>query len=109
MKNRHRLAEERSIAYHSAVAARLCAEPRLLENVRQRVAGTIGEKSRSAPLAEEWAAILSLGLPEICSFLVEDSERARELRQATPFAGMLEPKERWRIWRDVLDGFDAGR
>jgi hypothetical protein len=38
-------------------------------------------------------------LSTIESFLVERSELADELRQSSPFAGALEPRERWRIWR----------
>jgi hypothetical protein len=39
--------------------------------------------------------------------LVDDDEEARSLRQATPFAGALKPRERWRIWdeeRRRVDG-----
>jgi hypothetical protein len=33
--------------------------------------------------------------------LVEDSEMARELRHVSPFAGVLEPKVRWRLLREL--------
>ena len=39
--------------------------------------------------------------PEIGAFLTDDGEHATELRQSTPFAGALDPRERWRIWREV--------
>ena len=38
---------------------------------------------------------------EIAALLIDPSERARALRQATPFAGTLEPRERWKLWSDV--------
>jgi hypothetical protein len=37
--------------------------------------------------------------------LVEDSEHMTALRQATPFAGVLEPAKRWAIY----EGFDLQR
>jgi hypothetical protein len=33
--------------------------------------------------------------------LVERSEAADALRQVTPFAGVIDPRARWQIWRDV--------
>jgi hypothetical protein len=35
----HRLAEERRVAYHSAIAERMRDHPEILENARQRVEG----------------------------------------------------------------------
>jgi hypothetical protein len=48
--------------------------------------------------------ILQRPLPEILDLLEEDSERMIALRQATPFAGVLEPAERWAVYK----GFDRG-
>jgi hypothetical protein len=33
--------------------------------------------------------------------LIDESERAKTLRQSTPFAGYISPQERWAIWRTV--------
>lgn len=97
----HRLAEERSIAFHRAVAEKLREQPALVERARTRVDRLIAQSGRSAPLYDEWKRRLDLPLAELLAFLVERSERAAQLRQATPFAGFLEPRERWRIWREV--------
>jgi hypothetical protein len=37
--------------------------------------------------------------------LTERSERAAELRQSSPFAGVLSPAERWHIWRLTRESF----
>jgi hypothetical protein len=37
-------------------------------------------------------------LPEVLDLLGEESERMTALRQATPFAGVLTPVERWAIY-----------
>ena len=96
----HRLAEERSIAYHRAVAARLEREPPLLAQARARVHAWL---AREAPpeYARAWDDVLSWSLSRIVAFLVDPGERARELRQSTPFAGAVPPRERWQIWREV--------
>jgi hypothetical protein len=38
---------------------------------------------------------------------VDRSELAIELRQSSPFAGALNPQERWEIWRRVGEEFRA--
>ncbi|WP_373048753.1 hypothetical protein [Vulgatibacter sp.] len=102
----HDLAEERSIAYHRAVAARIERDPSLLEGVRARLDATIAAGGRSLPYAQAWRRLLERPLPELLAFLVDGGEEARALRQSTPFAGLLEPAERWRIWREVRARFE---
>lgn len=97
----HRLAEERSLAYHRAVAERVGREPSLLDRVRARLDEWQEAGGRSAAYAIEWRQILDRPLPEVLAFLVDEGERARELRQSTPFAGLLPPRERWRLWEAV--------
>lgn len=102
----HRLGEERSIAYHRAVAERLADDPRLLETARARVRAWCA--GAAVPhYAQAWSAILVRPLPEILAFLVDPGEHARELRQSTPFAGILPPRERWRIWRGTRERLSA--
>lgn len=94
----HRRAEERSVAYHRAIAARLRARPEILEAARRRV----DEWMAAAVVphfARQWQRILTRDLDAIGAFLVERSARADELRQSSPFAGALPARERWRIWR----------
>jgi hypothetical protein len=98
----HRLAEQRSLAYHRAIARRLVGEPALLERARARVAAWLAE-GHSPFYARAWGQVLSEPAETISRFLVSSTEEARALRQATPFAGALGPRERWRIWREVRD------
>lgn len=99
--NLHELAEERSIALHRAVAERVLAEPSLLEAVRARVATWLRDGTVHAEYAHAWAAILARPLAEILPVLTDPGERARALRQVTPFVGILDQKERLRIRADV--------
>lgn len=101
--DRHRLAEERGLAYHRVVAGRLGTEPALLATARARVGGWLAGASPAPFYAREWASVLEGTHEEIAAFLCDEGERARELRQSTPFAGAVEARERWRIWREVGD------
>lgn len=99
----HELAEERSLAYHRVLAGRLGAEPRLLELALARAQAWASSGDRSSPYARRWLSLLALPLEALAAAMVDPSEEGRVLRQATPFAGALDPRERWRLWREVRD------
>jgi hypothetical protein len=109
MVNAHRLAEERSLALHRAVAQKLASDPETLERARARVRGWLQSGEVSPPWARAWDEVLSRSLPEILAFLVDESEQARALRQVTPFAGAIDPRTRWRIWREVREAMERVR
>lgn len=104
---RHRLAEERSIALHRKVAEKLRDDPALLDRARART-----EEWRAGGLVhgyylEAWERWLALPVDALCRALVDPGERARALRQVSPFAGALSARERWAIHRSI--GADATR
>lgn len=103
----HRLAEERSVAYHRAIAERLQQQAEVLENARRRVRGWLAPGPSAPFYARKWAEILAGDAPSIAAFLVERSELADELRQSSPFAGALRPQERWKIWRETRERFSS--
>lgn len=107
--NDHRLAEERSLALHRAVAEKLASDPDTLARARDRVRSWLASGAVAPYYARAWEEVLTRPLSEIRAFLVEDSERARALRQATPFAGAIDPRTRWRIWREVKEAMERGR
>ncbi|HEX9188767.1 MAG TPA: hypothetical protein VGB87_16925 [Vicinamibacteria bacterium] len=95
----HAVAEDVSLELHRAVAERLLEEPALVERARQRVAGWLRDGSAARPYAEAWQAVLAEPVEVVARFLADPGERARQLRQTSPFAGFLEPRTRWSIWR----------
>lgn len=97
----HQLAEETSIRLHAEVARRLRDDPSLIERARERVRGWLETGDVAREYAVAWRDALDGSLDELCALLVDDGERARALRQVSPFAGALDPRERWRIWRAV--------
>jgi hypothetical protein len=105
--NAHRLAEERSLALHREIAAILERDPSRIADARARVRRWQAEDAVSASYADEWARLLSGPLEELRGVLVDPGEHARALRQSTPFAGYVDPRRRWRIWREVRARLDA--
>ena len=101
----HLRIDQRSLSLHCAVAEKLRAHPELIgiarENLRRWYAGA----GRSQHYLDEWRRILGLPLKEVLALIEEDSERMTALRQASPFAGILEPAERWAVYAR----FECGR
>jgi hypothetical protein len=97
LRGHHRI-DQRSLALHRAIAEKLRERPALLEMARENLDRWSKENSRSQPYWEAWREILSGPFEDLLELLVEDSERMTALRQATPLAGVLEPKERWAIY-----------
>lgn len=106
-RDAHALAEERSLAYHREVAARLRSDPALVERARAHAESQLRRGGRSRPWFERWCEILAQSPEEIARVLVDPGEEARALRQSTPFAGALPPRERWRIWRATRERWES--
>lgn len=95
----HDRAERRSRAYHAAVARRLRRET--VRTAIHQLWRWSEEGNIDPRYAEEWEALLGRPLPEIKRVLAEDSQRARDLRQSSPFAGALSERERRKILDEV--------
>jgi len=89
---------------YRAVAAKLRCRPELLAVAHDNLSRWTADAGRSQPYFEEWRRILAMPFEEMLALVVEDSERMTALRQCTPFAGALSPRERW----DIYDAFAAG-
>jgi hypothetical protein len=97
----HRLAEERSIAMHRAVADKIRRDPAIVERARRRVQAWVAERKIHPQYARQWQALLDLPRDQLCERLVANDEAMRALRQSTPFVGVLGARERWAIRRTV--------
>lgn len=101
MPMRHRRLEELSLALHREIARRIRRNPNLLTRVRERLAEDIRSGRFSISLTngmQEWLDLLdSSTVVQVLELLVDDGENARQLRQSTPFAGILTQEERRRI------------
>lgn len=95
----HATAQRRSLAYHGKVAERLDAD------VRERACALVerwaAEGTLAGAYADRWRALLDLPLADLAAAIVRDDEEMSDLRQCSPFAGVLENHERWAIVREV--------
>ncbi len=94
----------RSLWLSHAVAGRLVAGPeRVLGRARQNLDRMLAASSRGAAKVwlSQWRELLAGPVESILEALTSRSPRSRELRQNTPFAGVLSEHER----RAALDGF----
>src|ERR1700683_2992391 len=94
----HQRIDRRSLALHRAIAEKLRGNPALLTIALENIERWSRAEGHSQPYWDAWREILSRPLPEILDLLVEETERMTALRQATPFAGVLDPAERWAIY-----------
>lgn len=96
--------QEQSRWLHGAIAGHLVTEPDLvLTRARENLdrfstihAGTMAER-----WLDRWRLTLNSGLDHVLTVLVSDAPEAAELRQNSPFTGILSEEERQR----VLDSF----
>jgi hypothetical protein len=85
------------------VAQRIRERPELLAPIRARVEGWLRDGSVAQAYAEAWRELLSRELDALLDAIVDPSERGTDLRQCTPFAGILDPRTRWRILREASE------
>lgn len=95
-------AERRSLALHRAIMAKLAADPGgvLVKARRNLVVMRRANQDGSAePWLAEWGRLLRGPIASLVEVLVSTSQRARDLRQVTPFAGVLSDEERRAIYQ----------
>jgi hypothetical protein len=99
----HRDAELRGLAYHRVVARRL--DRRIVQMARDRLEQWRSVARIDPRYAREWEQVLSESPARIAHLIAEDSQRMRDLRQSSPFAGVLSEPER----RALYEALDEAR
>ena len=97
----HRPPQLRGLAYHRALGKRL--NSRMVADARQILAGWELEGRIDPLYASLWRELLSRPVSEIRRELGADTQEMADLRQNSPFAGMLSERER----RAVLEAAAA--
>jgi hypothetical protein len=96
---KHRVIEARSLAMHCLIAQKIADDPALLDIPRRNIAAWRARYGGAAPPAlDEWREILKQPWQAIALILTDPGESAARLRQSSPFAGVLTPAERERIY-----------
>ena len=95
----HRILDARSLAMHCKIVQKISRDPRLLKKAQSNLsrwsAKTDGPKPR---YLTEWHEILEKPWPTIAEMMTSMSEDATRLRSSSPFAGILNEKEREQIY-----------
>ena len=92
--------ERRSLALHGAIATRLREDPApILAAARATLARMIARADSSSQPVREWKVLLDRPLPALLPLLTDPAPWMRELRQVTPFAGVLSARERAAVYR----------
>jgi hypothetical protein len=101
----HRRIDERSRAFGQAVAELLVARPQqVLDHARANIDRWLTTCTpRARPALLEWRAALDGPLEVVLELLTSTDDRARRLRQSTPFAGALPEHKRLQIIRQFDD------
>jgi excisionase family DNA binding protein len=100
--------QKRSLRLGCAVAGKVVRDPqRWLSLARRNLSKmqAIHTRGQGAALLAQWERLLDGPLEGVLEALTSPSPRARELRQNTPFAGVLTPRERLQ----VLSAFSGRR
>ena len=98
----HRILEARSLAMHCLMAQKIERDSALLDRVRQTLetwrARYTNEGDPVPRALAEWQRSLGEPWPVIAALMTDAGERGTRLRQSTPFAGVLTPEERERVY-----------
>ena len=94
--------QRRSLWLGIATAGRIVHDPEFALSTARDFLKKLGVRNRRSPWDNEWRQIIDRGeIEPILEALTSPSPRNRELRQNSPFAGLLSPSER----DEVLSSF----
>lgn len=90
--------DQRSLALHEAIAAKIKANPALIDKARQNIERWRTQSPSIAGPLNEWEGILNQGVDKTLVYMCDPGEEATRLRQSSPFAGILTESERLEIF-----------
>ena len=101
----HQQIDRRSLALARAIAEKVDRDPqRGLRIARDNCRRWL--EQYDSPVNREWWEILQQPWEQIREILLGESDNSRRLRQSSPFAGVLTPRERWAIYRKFQENAD---
>lgn len=91
--------DRRSLALHRAIAEQLIRSPEtVLPLARKNLHRMRGTSPGAEALLDEWERILDRSVEGIVEVMADPGAHARDLRQVTPFAGVLAAKQRAAVY-----------
>lgn len=100
----HQILDARSLALHCKIALKIALNKSLLDKPQRNLERWSKLTADTVPdYIREWQDVLDQSWPEVAAFITSFSDDAIRLRQSSPFAGVLTPKER----KQIYDAFRA--
>ena len=100
--------EQKSLAYHQAVAEKLQANPELRTIAERRLEWFRERNPSGAAYYDRWATLLAGPLEELIAAMLDPSDVGCSLRQENPFVDLIDARHRDRIYRAVVERIDSG-
>jgi DNA-binding Lrp family transcriptional regulator len=99
----HKHREHLSLLLARAVSEKIRGDPSIIRRASAYLKDRLESASpREAKELHEWRRILqTYSIPRLRKFLTDNSERSIRLRQSSPFLGVLSPKDRDELLKDV--------
>ncbi|MCG5078904.1 hypothetical protein [Paraburkholderia tagetis] len=94
---------QRSLALHGFIADRLRGNPELLAVARENLTRWMPMNRHAQPWLAEWQAVIDQGLDATLALMTDPGDHATDMRQSSPFTGILTNDER----RDFLAAWRA--
>jgi hypothetical protein len=95
----HRILDARSLAMHCKIVQKISLDPKLLEKAKANISRWSTKIDGPKPrYLMEWQEILEKPWLTIAEIMTSMSEDATRLRSSSPFAGILNEKEREQIY-----------
>ncbi|MFW6083978.1 MAG: helix-turn-helix transcriptional regulator [Gemmatimonadota bacterium] len=102
--------DRRSLALHEALVARLQDDPApVIERARRTLARMREAHGSEVSLLNHWSRLLELPVEHLADVLLDPRPFARDLRQCTPFAGILSQVDRAEVYRRFAEAEHARR
>ena len=99
--------DHRSLAFHRAIADILRETPTAaLSRARRNLTKLTRMHPGAKVLFDAWKAWLALPLEELIANMLNPLPQAREMRQVSPFSGLLNARQRARVLREFRKEFD---
>jgi hypothetical protein len=101
---------DKTLGWHKLAVAKLQQFPDLLTKVKFNIDSfKAGVDPRSLHYIQEWDAHFNKGPEHLFAIALEDSEHADDLRQCSPFGGILTDEERLAYFRNWKKQYDHRR
>jgi hypothetical protein len=100
----HRINDEISLTLAKRIAADLPHRPDWLQHAKDNLTRWSRQNADAPGLLRcyrEWQEILNRPLDQIISTMLAETDDGQRLRQSSPFAGALSPREVWAIKKRV--------